>query len=91
MAKTRCQDPECTNEKAWGFRRTKHTNQWLCDDCWGRRYGDETCSRCEQGCYTEDYDETTEKFICQPCLRAMSDLEIDRAIDVDIAFAVHGD
>src|SRR4029077_2505264 len=37
----KCQGEGCTNEKAWGFRRTPHTLKWLCDTCWGHLYGED--------------------------------------------------
>lgn len=66
----KCAGCDCSHHFA--FRMTPHTNQWLCDTCWGYRYADpsEPCSVCDQSCYAEDdYDEKQDRYICEHCRR----------------------
>lgn len=65
----RCEGKNCTKQNVWGFQRTRYTHQWLCDDCWGHKYGEHTCRKCEEGCYEEDMEDNTETYLCGRCQR----------------------
>ena len=54
MTEIKCQGENCNYEGAFAFRSEKIGGKRLCDNCWGHKYGEETCERCERGCYPED-------------------------------------
>lgn len=89
----KCDGEGCTNTRACVFRDVgfwKGKRELLCDECWGHKFGDFTCSTCEKNCFEEDFDEATQNYLCGRCLRvrnrvqqAGSERDIDRAIESD--------
>jgi len=66
---TKCEGEGCTNKRAWAFRARRMGSPYLCDECWGHKYGDQTCQICELGCYDEDVNDDGETYTCGRCVR----------------------
>lgn len=78
MRGPKCNGEGCTNVKAWGFRDVgfwhgKSKN--LCDECYGHRYGDHTCYKCEKGCFDEDMEKDEDTYLCGRCRREVVERE----------------
>lgn len=78
----KCCDPECTNVGAYFFQGDFRTRMYYCSECWGHRYGTETCQVCQKNCYEEDLG------TCGRCKRAID--KEDDANEQDIKKAMEG-
>lgn len=91
-ATLKCVGEGCTNTKAWAFRDVGFWHgkpgQNLCDECYGHRFGDFTCYKCEKNCFEEDAYK--DQYQCGRCTREEIEREIDKNTDRDIAFQKHG-
>jgi len=70
----------CDCQDHFAFRRSRLDEKWLCDTCWGYRYGEQSCERCQRNCYEEDFDPHLQIYICGHCF----DKDIEKVVVNDL-------